>query len=43
MKMGTYAMEQEILDGTVMAVVFQNQENGFAVYQILARYLAKHN
>lgn len=22
---------------------FQNQENGFAVYQILARYLAKHN
>lgn len=22
---------------------FENQENGFAVYQILAKYLAKHN
>ena len=34
MKMGTYAMEQEILYGTVMAVVFQNQENGYTVLRL---------
>ncbi len=32
--MGTYAMEQEILYGTVMAVVFQNQENGYTVLRL---------
>ena len=32
--MGTYAMEQEILYGTVKAVVFQNPENGYTVLRL---------
>ncbi len=33
-KMGSYAMEQEMLYGTVMAVIFQNPENGYTVLRL---------
>ena len=32
--MGTYAMEQEMLYGTVTAVIFQNTENGYTVLRL---------
>ena len=34
MIMGYYAMEQEMLYGTVAAIVFQNTENGYTVLRL---------
>ena len=34
MKMEKYAMEQELLYGTVAAIVFQNPENGYTVLRL---------